>query len=173
MKLVRWVRFEWDLRALPAQPPAREGRYRFRRAARGDEHAVRETLLSAFSLDADWNDALVSLRDSFQAQVERAFEDRDVPCIVLTCGARIVGVSLLSFDPADANHLISGPAILNEYRNRGLGTSLLWESLAALRDAGLERAFGLTKAVVPTAKFLYTKYESTQAAIEYEADLVG
>ncbi|MEO7723486.1 MAG: GNAT family N-acetyltransferase [Chthoniobacterales bacterium] len=45
-----------------------------------------------------------------------------------------------------------------EYRNRGLGTALLRESLRQLRAAGLYRATGFTKGNAPAAKFLYPKF---------------
>lgn len=172
MKLVRWVRFEWDLKGLPETGPALESCYRLRPAVRAEQAAVRDALFSAFALDSDWNDTLFSMRAMFELQVTRTFEDRQLPCLLLTSGARVVGASILSFDPQEANHLVSGPAILNEYRNRGLGAALLYQSLAALRAAGLERAFGLTKANVPTAKFLYSKYDSIQSPVDLESDLL-
>lgn len=171
MKLVRWVRFAWELKNLPEEGFSLESHYRIRRATRDEAHTVRDALVSAFALDTDWNDMLHVLKDFFGAQIEEVFSERDVPCLVLTRGYRVVGASVLSFSPAEENHLISGPAIVNEYRNRGLGTALLHASLVALRDGGLERAFGVTKLNVPTAKFLYTKFNSIHAPFEFEPGL--
>ncbi len=61
-------------------------------------------------------------------------------------------------DPSAENHLSPGPCVLMEYRNRGLGTALLGESLRQLREAGLSRAAALTKSNAPVAKFLYPKF---------------
>src|SRR5690606_14599963 len=108
-------------------------------------------------------DTVYSMRDLCEAQIEAAFHQQQASCIVLTRGPRIVGASLLSFDPSDANHLLSGPAIMSEFRNRGLGTLLLHSSLWTLREAGLDRVHGVTKQGVPTAKFLYPKFGSAQA----------
>jgi ribosomal protein S18 acetylase RimI-like enzyme len=66
------------------------------------------------------------------------------------------------------SNLLSGPCILPEYRNRGIGSTLLHSSLAFLRDAGLARASGVTKEGVPAAKFIYTKFNSTGAPYDFE-----
>ena len=52
----------------------------------------------------------------------------------------MIGASILVPDPTRGNHLTPGPCVLMEYRNRGLGTALLEESLRQLRAAGLSRA---------------------------------
>jgi ribosomal protein S18 acetylase RimI-like enzyme len=172
MKLVRWVRFAWELNNIPEEEVALEPHYRIRRAVHEDAAVVHDVLISSFTLDNDWNDTLHKLRELFQVQIEETFAHRDeIPCLVLTRGSRIVGASLLSFDPADANHLISGPAIVNEYQNRGLGAALLQESLRTLRLGGLDRAFGVTKLNAPTAKFLYTKFNSVHAPFDFETEL--
>ena len=71
----------------------------------------------------------------------------------------MIGASILIPDAAAGNHLTPGPCVLMEYRNRGLGTTLLEESLRQLRAAGLSRAAGLTKNNAPAAKFLYPKFD--------------
>lgn len=161
MKLVRWLRFSWELERLSEPRPLPEAQYAIRPAARGDMHAVHEVLISAFTLDSDWNDTLHSLRDIFDSQIETAFNQKEIPVLILTRGNRAVGASVLALEPDAESHLISGPAIVNEYRNRGLGAALLQASLFALREAGLTRAHAITKHNVPTAKFLYTKFKST------------
>ena len=70
----------------------------------------------------------------------------------------MIGASILLPDPTAGNHLAPGPCVLMEYRNRGLGTALLVESLRQLRAAGLSRASGLAKNNAPVAKFLYPKF---------------
>lgn len=173
MKLVRWLRFTWALDKLPDSRAFPEPQYSVREAVRADEQTVRDILVSAFTLDSDWNDTLHSLRDVFEAQIEAAFEQKSVPVLILQRGTRAVGASVLDFAPEAENHLITGPAIVNEYRNRGLGTALLYESLRKLRDAGLTSAHGVTKDTAPTAKFLYPKFGAAAAPYDIVREMVN
>lgn len=175
MKLVRWLRFTWDLQKLAALKGEAASQYTIRVATPDDERMVRSVISSAFSLDMDWSDTLKSLRDHFEAQVDKVFsgKEKEVSCVVILHGTRIIGASALAPDEAAENHLVSGPCILSEYRNRGLGTILLHRSLEFLRDAGLKKAYGVTKYNVPAAKFIYPKFDSTQQQYEFEPAMVG
>jgi predicted N-acetyltransferase YhbS len=173
MKLVRWLRFTWDLAKLPAMEGAVDSHYHIRTATPEDEKVVRGVIASAFSLDMDWSDTLKNLREHFETQIEQVFEEKEVPCIVVSHGSRIIGASALSTNRDADNHLLSGPCILNEYRNRGLGTQVLRRSLQFLKDAGLGTAHGVTKHNVPAAKFIYPKFNSVNETYEFEPELVG
>lgn len=173
MKLVRWMRFTWDLSKLPPLKSEGDSHYPIRVATPDDEKSVRSVISSAYSLDMDWSDTLKSLRDHFEAQIDKVFTEKEVPCIVVQHGARIIGASSLDLNKEAENNLLSGPCVLNEYRNRGLGTTLLHRSLLLLRDAGLGRARGVTKYNVPAAKFIYPKFNSTSEQYDIEPELVG
>lgn len=173
MKLVRWTRFTWDLTKLQAEKGDLESRYHFRGATPEDEKAVRTVISSAFSLDMDWSDTLKSMRDHFEAQIDKVFTDKEVHCVVVTHGSRIIGASACDITKEAENHLLSGPCILSEYRNRGLGTHLLLRSLLSLREAGLTEARGVTKYNVPAAKFIYPKFNSVSTPYDFEPELVG
>ena len=174
MKLVRWTRFSWDLTKLAPVYPAIDSHYRVRQATLEDEKAVRNAIISAFTLDSNWNYALRELRDQVETSLTAIFHERgSIPCMVVTHGNRVIGASALSVSRDVESHLITGPCILIEYRNRGLATALLAESLAYLRDAGLTTAHGLTKKDSPTAKFLYTKFGSTNSPYEDEPHLAA
>jgi GNAT superfamily N-acetyltransferase len=173
MKLVRWMRFTWDLTKLPALKSEVDSHYPIRVAVPEDEKMVRSVISSAFSLDMDWSDTLKSLRDHFEAQIDKVFTEKEVPCIVVLHGARIIGASSLDANKETENNLLSGPCVLAEYRNRGLGTTLLHRSLSFLRDAGLDKARGITKYNVPAAKFIYPKFNSVSAQYDIEPELVG
>lgn len=124
--------------------------------------------MSNFALDADWTDLLQEMRVSFEAQVAEVFSHKEVPCLVVTLGQTLVGASVLDLDVDSQNHLISGPSVMAEYRNRGIGGALLHESLRHLASTGLTTARAITRIGVPTAKFLYPKFNSTSSAIERE-----
>jgi len=173
MKLVRWMRFTWDLPKLPAVKNELESHYHIRVATHDDEKSVRSVISSAFSLDMNWSDTLKSLRENFEAQIDRVFVEKEVPCMVVSHGARIIGASALDLTREAENHLLSGPCILSEYRNRGLGTLLLQHSLQLLRDSGLDKAHGITKSNVPAAKFIYPKFNSVSTPYDFEPELAG
>ena len=170
MKLVRWIRFTWDLSMLPALKTG-AAQYAVRMATPEDEKSVRSVISSAFSLDMDWSDTLKNLRDHFEAQIDKVFTEKEVPCVVILHGSRIIGASSMDTTKEAENNLLSGPCVLNEYRNRGLGTTLLHRSLSLLRDAGLGKARGVTKYNVPAAKFIYPKFNSVSEQFDIEPEL--
>ena len=188
MKLVRWTRFSWDLSRLAPVYPAIDSHYRIRQAAAEDEKVVRAVVFSSFTLDQNWNFLLREIREQLDASLDSVFHDRfernqrpnrsDPPtgdrfCLVATHGSRIIGVSALSANREAENHLLSGPCVLMEYRNRGLATALLAQSLIALREVNITVAYGLTKQNSPTAQFVYSKFGSSNSPYEFEPHLAA
>ena len=168
MKLVRWTRFTWDLAKLPAEGRDLDQHYHIRPVTRDEEKIVRAVISSSFALDMNFSDTLKTIQNWLEARLDEVFEHKVAPCLVVTHGARIIGASLLDPGREAEFHLLSGPCVLNEYRNRGIGTELLYQSLNALREAGFEKALAITKCNVPVAKFVYTKFNSTSEPWEFE-----
>jgi len=159
MKLVQWVRFTWELDKLPTVDAALPAHYFLTTASRTDEKELRAVIGRSFVQDASWGDAIHEVNSMLDGWLERAFEpEKNGTCLSLRHGLRMIGASILVPDAAAGNHLTPGPCVLMEYRNRGLGTALLAESLRQLRAAGLSRAAALTKDNAPAAKFLYPKF---------------
>lgn len=173
MKLVRWTRFSWDLAKLPVLDIRIDPHYHIRPAIKEEERSIRNVIMSAFSLDMDWADTLENMKARLESEISAVFEQKDALCLVITHGARIIGASALNLDADAESNLISGPCILSEYRNRGLGSALLYESLLALRERGLQSARGVTKSNVPAAKFLYPKCNSVSESHEYQTQLAS
>ena len=159
MKLVQWVHFTWELDKLPTLSAALPAHYFLTSANRADEKELRAVIERSFVQDTSWGDAIHEVNSMLNGWLERAFEpEKSGICLALRHGLRMIGASILVPDPTAGNHLTPGPCVLMEYRNRGLGTALLEESLRQLRAAGLSRAAGLTKKNAPAAKFLYPKF---------------
>ncbi|HEX8371451.1 MAG TPA: GNAT family N-acetyltransferase [Chthoniobacterales bacterium] len=173
MKLTNWLKFIWDLRTFEAPETSLPSQYVIRRAVRSEEEAVRKAIFSAFSLDSDWSDSLNRIWPTLNEQIGDTFNAKEPKCLVLTHGTRVIGASILSLDSDAANQVVSGPCILVEYRNRGLGTQLLAASLAFLRESGLETASGITKKSIPAAKFVYHKFGGRSEPCENEPELVA
>ena len=67
----------------------------------------------------------------------------------------------------------SGPCILNEYRNRGIGTELLFQSLDALREAGLSQARGRSPRATCRWRNSCTRNSIPWRAVEFEPVLAA
>ena len=165
MKLVRWVRFNWDLEKLPALGEALPAHYHFAPAKPDDEDDVREVISRSFAHDTGWGDAIHLVNGMLDGWLKRAFADEagGAQCLTLRHGLRIIGATILLPTGVLENHLEPGPCVLMEYRNRGLGTALLAQSLRHLREAGLSHASARAKDNSPVAKFLYPKFNGTLA----------
>lgn len=173
MKIVRWRRFTWDLTKLPNLESRLPAYFNFREATREEAKVVRTMIMTSLSLDSAWSDALKVFRERLENQIDSVFQRGSVPAIVVTHGVRIIAASALSPEVEAESHLISGPCVLSEYCNRGLGTTLLHHSLRHLRTTGLDRAMGITKENVPACKFVYPKFGSVNAPYDYEPLAVG
>ena len=159
MKIFHWARFCWNAETLGDPAPGKlPVNCVIRPAARRDLEVVQRVIENSFTLDTDWAESYKRFRVNLEALVAKAFEEPEAGCLVLAHGARIIGASVYSADPAAENHLISGPCILLEYRNRGLGSDTLFRTLQVLREAGLKKAYGVTRKTVPAAKFVYPKF---------------
>jgi N-acetylglutamate synthase-like GNAT family acetyltransferase len=108
------------------------------------------------------------MQEWMEARMDEVFAHKVAPCLVVTHGTRVIGASPLDPNKEAECHLVSGPCVLNEYRNRGIGTELLFQSLSALREAGFETVRAITKSNVPVAKFVYTKFNSVSEPWEFE-----
>ncbi len=159
--MISWICFEWELASLelpvPSVPP-----FVLRAAERGQEETTLKVLLSAFAMDTAWGDISRRLEEGMVHYVKQAFDKPDPSCIVALHGQRVIGASLLDSNPDAENHLLSGPMILHEYRNRGVGSGLLAASLIFLRDKGLTKARGVTRANSTVSRFVYPKFSSVQ-----------
>ena len=106
-------------------------------------------------------------------QLDLAFQRESFPAIVITHGPRIIATSVLNSDPDADSNLISGPCVLSEYCNRGLGTALLHASLKQLGEAGLLQVAAITKENSTSCKFLYPKFGSESAPCEWAPALAA
>ena len=168
MKLVRWTQFTWDLAKLPATEITLEPHFAIRPATHEEHEAVHKVIISAFALDMDWSDTLKLLKGRLEEGIDKIFlQKQQIDCLVITHGSRVIGASALDTNPDAEFHLLSGPSILSEYRNRGLGSKLLYRSLEALKNAGLTRARGVVKSNVLAAKYVYPKFNAESEPSEF------
>jgi GNAT superfamily N-acetyltransferase len=167
MKLSNWIRFTWDLTQLPAFENALPEHYEIGPATTADEMELRKIISSSFVLDPMWNPDLQEVTEKIQAWLDSAFASSHCVFLALRHGTRIIGASVLSTKQDADMHLIPGPCISTEYRNRGFGTRLLEQALTRLRETGLTQAAGVAKENVPVSKFLYPKFNATSEQYDF------
>ncbi|HEX4640489.1 MAG TPA: GNAT family N-acetyltransferase [Chthoniobacterales bacterium] len=167
MKLSNWIRFTWDLTQLPAFENPLPEHYEIGPATTDDEMELRKIISTSFVLDPMWSPALQEVNEKIEAWLQRAFASPTCIFLALRHGTRIIGASVLSPEPDADMHLIPGPCVSMEYRNRGFGTRLLEQALTRLRDAGVAQASGLAKENVPVSKFLYPKFNATSEPYDF------
>jgi len=155
--MISWVCFEWKIAKLPLldRPVAP---LVLRAAEKSDEDGVVMAILSAFSMDSTWGGGSLALKEHMAESVESAFKCPVPGCVVLLHGTRIVGASVVDVGADAENHLPTGPCILHEYWNRGLGTALLHDSLAFLHEQGVSKVRGVTRSNSIAARFVYPKF---------------
>ena len=173
MKLVRWKRFTWNLTALPPLAHPLPDQYIVRPAARDDARLVSHVVFTALTLDSAWADTLQLFREKLAASIDLAFAREAAPALVIMHGPRIIAASVISTEPGAEAHLLSGPCVLVEYGNRGLGTALLHHTLTLLRSTGLDHATAVTKENAPACKFVYPKFGSTSADCDFAQPLAA
>jgi GNAT superfamily N-acetyltransferase len=167
MKLSNWIRYTWDLTQLPAFETALAEHYEIGPATPDDGMELRKIISSSFVLDPMWSPDLQEVTEKIEAWLDRAFASPDSIFLALRHGTRIIGAAVLSTKPDADMHLIPGPCISTEYRNRGFGTRLLEHALTRLREAGLTQAAGVAKENVPASKFLYPKFNATSSPYDF------
>lgn len=167
MKLIEWVRFSWDFAKLPELDLRLPQHYTIERATTENEKELRDVILRCFRLDPVWSPSLHQTLAMIDSWLTRALQSEQHTCLALRHGARIIGASILSLDDASENHLLPGPCVSMEYRNRGFGSRLLEHSFQALREADMKQAFGLTRANTSVARFLYPKFHGIAAPLNH------
>lgn len=159
MRLVHWVRFTWELEALPTLHPELPEHYHFTVAGSADQRELRAVIARSFAHDTSWGGAIHEVNAMLESWLESAFDPLAKAVVVALChGTRIIGTTILVPDAVAEDQLAPGPCVQMEYRNRGLGTALLAEALRRLREAGLTRASTIARSNGPVAKFLYPKF---------------
>jgi predicted GNAT family acetyltransferase len=167
MKLSNWIRFTWDLTQLPRFEESLPEHYEIGPATAEDEMELRKIISSSFVLDPMWSPELQDVTEKIEGWLQRAFASSSCIFLALRHGTRIIGASVLSTEPEADMHLIPGPCISMEYRNRGFGTRLLEHALTRLREAGVVQASGVAKESVPVSKFLYPKFNATSEPYDF------
>lgn len=157
-KPVKLHYFRWDLSGLTAEAGRIPKPYVLRPAEEKELSTALRVIRSSYELDPDWSGCGRHIEDVVLPSVRKTFHE-GATCLFIRHGNRVIGASAYLIAPEGDNvHLVSGPCILSEYRNRGIGTALLGATLTALRDAGVKTAIGFARPNTVSTKFLYGKF---------------
>jgi GNAT superfamily N-acetyltransferase len=156
-----WLRFEWDLKTLPAEESNVPAPFMLRGAEKNERDVVESVVANAFSMDTGWSDIQRMFGAVIVRNVQAGFASDPPGCIVILHGQRIIAASVVNSREEVENHLATGPCVLQEYRGRGFGTVLFRTSLATLRESGLSQAYGMSREKSTAARFLYPKFGGT------------
>jgi len=165
IKLIQYVRFDWDLTKIPIQPIPLPPKHEIKVSTDAVVDSLWEGMQKAFLNEKGW---IIQLEAHLDQLRRKIFPDgkplAEMDILVLQHGARVVGVSALLAKAEEPVQLLSGVVLDYEYQRRGLGTALLQASLRHLADRGLEKASVITREGVTAARFLYPKFggKSTQ-----------
>lgn len=150
----------WETASLP---PLDQNFFLVRRAQVAEKEKALQVALLSLNMSTEWHDGAETVAAFIEKTAQRAFaENQEASCLVATHGGRIIGVSLLDCDLEASFHLVSGPWVLMEYRNRGIGSLLLHASLQELAERGVTEARGKTRANGIAARFVYPKFGGVQ-----------
>jgi ribosomal protein S18 acetylase RimI-like enzyme len=161
-----WTQFAWNLDFLPESFSKLPQPLALREASKSDFQGIQEVVRLSFSFDVAWSGSYRYWQDNLSRRIARCASKSSVPGLVIAHGNRIIAASVLDTEADSDHHLVTGPCVLMEYRNRGIGSHLLHASLLALRQAGLPVARGYCRETSPTAKFVYKKFGAANNPIE-------
>lgn len=133
------------------------GPYTLRPAGEQEMEDALRVVAASYNLDPEWSGCAKYIDDVVLPGVKGVFEG-EATCLFLLHGNRVIAASAYDPEPANGIHLVSGPCVFIEYRNRGIGGALLQATLEALRSRGVTEAAGQARPGTPSAKFLCTKF---------------
>lgn len=157
-KPVQLVKFRWNLKELPADVAEIPKPFTLRTAGDQELDDALRVIESSYDLDPEWSGCDKHVEQDVIPGAKKALAGAG-ECLFVLHGNRVIAASVINPEPGEGEvHLVSGPCVLNEYRNRGIGGSLLGATLDALRARGLSEALGRTRPNGPSAKFLCGKF---------------
>ena len=162
-KPVALARFAWLLKDLPANAGEISAPYVLRTAGEQETDEAVAIVQSSYNLDPEWSGCAMHIKGTVLPMVMKTLA-KEPTCLFVQHGNRVIAASVFEWEPESGGvHLVSGPCVLIEYRNRGIGGTLLGATLDALRARGVTQAFGQTRPNSPSAKYLCSKFGGRSA----------
>jgi ribosomal protein S18 acetylase RimI-like enzyme len=154
------------LKTLPEETAKLASRYTVETATLDDKNLLLAAVSRSLSMEPAWSDDLAARVKLCEEIIHGAFPAGEVSFVAVKHGARIIGTAAIRDAGDKVSNLPLGVCVLNEYRNRGLGTYLLHESLRRLKERGLEQARLMTKKGLTADRFLYPKFGGVRVILD-------
>lgn len=159
-------RFSWNLQAFPGAPEEMFKPFVLRSAGEQETDEAAAIVQASYNLDPEWSGCALHIKGTVLPGVMKTLA-KEPTCLFIQHGNRVIAASV--YDPAPEEggvHLVSGPCVLVEYRNRGIGGALLAATLDALRNRGVLEAFGATRPKSPSSRYLCPKFGGKPVRVE-------
>lgn len=163
--------FQWNLKEVPASPEEMFAPFVLRAAAEQESDEAVAIVQASYNLDPEWSGCALYVKGTVLPGVLKTLA-KEPNCLFVQHGNRIIAASVYDPSPEPGGvHLVSGPCVLIEYRNRGIGGALLGATLSALRNRGVSEATGATRAKSPSSRYLCPKFGGR--LVPEEAAVIG
>lgn len=162
-KPVQLASFRWKLTGMSGLATTLPKPYILREAGDQELEDALRVVQASYNLDPEWSGGGKHINEVILPAVRRAFA-HGANCLFALHGNRVIAASVFDPEAPDGVHLVTGPCVLIEYRNRGIGGALLGATLEALRTRGVAEAVGRTRPGTPSAKFLCSKFSGESVA---------
>jgi N-acetylglutamate synthase-like GNAT family acetyltransferase len=161
-----WIKFTWDLTKLPVIEKKLGPNMEIRPGQPNEKDRIWAAVERSYQAEQGWGVILPARLKEVREILFKGLDEGFLEVLVLEDGKRIVGASGLIADAAGPRQLATGVCILEEYRCRGFGEALLYQSLKVLADKKLEHAAVVTRSNVTAHKYLYPKFGSHSDKME-------
>lgn len=157
-RAIKLTRFTWDLKQPAASSSELPSPFVLRTAGEQETEEAIAIVQSSYNLDPEWSGCAMHIKGTVLPGAIKALA-KEPSCLFVQHGNRVIAVSVFDAEPEQGSvHLVSGPCVLIEYRNRGIGGALLGATLEALRGRGVVEATGQTRPNSASAKYLCPKF---------------
>lgn len=165
LNLIKWWEFEWNLETLPAFDAKLASRLHLEVLGISDSKAVELMMHRALSSENGWSAFSDQRLNLISTAIHQYVPRNEVTILAIRDGTRVIAAALVSEKEDLFLPLVAGIYVSLEYRCNGLGTALLYAALAYLKDKGMKKARVITRANLPSAKYLYPKFNSTKKEV--------
>ncbi|NKB57314.1 MAG: GNAT family N-acetyltransferase [Alphaproteobacteria bacterium] len=168
--LTKWVRFDWPLKGRDFEISVAD-EYRLRAARPDDLEAMQRVVATSYASDAVWAGKTDAIEQGIGARIRERISDPAAHFVLAECGGQVIGLNGVAISSPTKMNFLTGICVDPEHQGRGLGTALLGQALAWLRDQGLASATVTTDADAVAAR-VYDRFGGERTGnVEYPGAL--
>lgn len=159
----RWVRFDWNLAALP-EPIPFPAAYTVDSAHESDRDEMLRTVLNAYASDPIWQRHLSAILLRMTQRFDETLGLPNNTYLVVRRRGWIVAVSGVARDHWTDQNLLTGICVVPAHQRKGIGRALLLASLHAVKAFDRKTARVYTETNSLADRKIYRLFGSTRTA---------